>query len=177
MPRDIGDHILEETVNRTISLTGHEVTPDDLHACHRLKNKDRKLKRSTELNRKVLQQKSLELSQLTFSGKLLIRESMCYENQQLTYKRRQLKNSEKIHLTCFWNNAVNITVNPNGEIPRIFYTTGIEKLLGIENLENFINNTSFQSKYIRIFPIEFCFCCLFIFLSKLVFDTQNSITI
>ena len=41
VPRDIGDNVLEETVYRTISLTGHEVTPDDLYACHRLKNKGR----------------------------------------------------------------------------------------------------------------------------------------
>ena len=41
VPRDIGNNVLEETVCRAISLTGHEVTPDDLHACHRPKNKDR----------------------------------------------------------------------------------------------------------------------------------------
>ena len=41
VPRDIGNNVLEETVCRAISLTGHEVTPGDLHACHRLKNKDR----------------------------------------------------------------------------------------------------------------------------------------
>ena len=68
--RDIGDNVLEETVCRAISPTGNEVTPDDIHACHRLKNKDRvvlkfkdrKLKRSIQVNRKVPQQKSLELS-------------------------------------------------------------------------------------------------------------------
>ena len=72
VPRNIGDNVLEETVCRAISLTGHEVTPDDLHACHRLKPKDRvilkfkdrKLKRSIQTNRKVPQQKSLELSEL-----------------------------------------------------------------------------------------------------------------
>ena len=70
VPLDIGDNVLEETVCRAISLTRNEVTPDDLHACRGLKNKgrvilkfkDRKLKRSIEINRKVLQQKSLELS-------------------------------------------------------------------------------------------------------------------
>ena len=41
VPHDIGDNVLEETVCRAISLTGYEVTPDDLHACHQLKNKDR----------------------------------------------------------------------------------------------------------------------------------------
>ena len=38
--REFGNNILEETVCRAISLTGHEVTPDDLHTCHRLKHKD-----------------------------------------------------------------------------------------------------------------------------------------
>ena len=107
MPRDIGDNVLEETVYRNISLTGHEVTPDDLHACRRLKNKDRvilkfkdkKLKLSIQINRKFLQQKLLEVSQLEFSGKLFISKSMCYENQQLAYKCRQLKNSKKIQPT------------------------------------------------------------------------------
>ena len=102
-----------------------------------------KLKRSIQINRKVLQQKSLELSQLKFSGKLFISESMCYENQQVVYKFRQLKNFKKIHSTWFWKNVVNIKVTPNGEIHQIFHTNDIEKLLGIENLEDFINNTSF----------------------------------
>ena len=109
LPRDIGDNVLEETVCRAISLTGHEITPDGLHACHRLKNKDRvilkfkdrKLKRSIQTNRKVLQQKSLELSQLKFSGKLFISKSMCCEKQQQVYKCRQLKNSKKIPSTWF----------------------------------------------------------------------------
>ena len=39
VPRDIGDNVLEETVCRAISLTGHEVTPNDLHAYHRLKTR------------------------------------------------------------------------------------------------------------------------------------------
>ena len=93
---DIGNNVLEQTVCRAISLTGHDVTPDDLHACHQLKNKDRvilkfkerKLKRSIQINRKVLQQKSLELSQLKFSSKLSFSENMCYENQKLAYKCR-----------------------------------------------------------------------------------------
>ena len=90
MPRDIVDNVLEETVCRAISLTGHRVTADYLHACYRLKNKDRvilkfkdrKLKRSIQINRKVPQQKFFEPSQLKFSGKFFISKSMCYENQQ-----------------------------------------------------------------------------------------------
>ena len=103
MPRDIEDKVLEEIVCGAIFLTGHEVTPDDLHPCHRLKNKDRiilqfkdrKLKHSIQKNRKVIQKKLLELSQLKISGKVFISESMCYQNQQLAYKCHQLKNSKK----------------------------------------------------------------------------------
>ena len=36
VPRDIWGSVLEETVCRA-----REVTPDDLHACHRQKNKER----------------------------------------------------------------------------------------------------------------------------------------
>ena len=122
MPRDTGDNLLEKVVCRAISLTAHEVTPDDF------KIKDRKLKRSIEINRKVLQQKSLELSQLKFSGKLFISESMCYGNERLAYKCRQRKNSKKIYSTWLWNNVVNIKVTHNGEIHQIFHTTDIENI-------------------------------------------------
>ena len=44
-----------------------------------LKLEDRKLKHSIQINRKVLQQKSLKLSQLKYSDKLIISENMCYE--------------------------------------------------------------------------------------------------
>ena len=33
----LGDSALEETICRALSLDGHEVTSDGLHACHRLK--------------------------------------------------------------------------------------------------------------------------------------------
>ena len=72
--RDIVDNVAEETVCRAISLTGLELTLDNFHACHRLKNRkikilkfeDRKLKHSIQINKKVLQEKSLELSHLNF---------------------------------------------------------------------------------------------------------------
>ena len=68
---------------------------------------------------------------------------MCYENQQLAFKCRQLENSKKIPLSWFWNNAVNIKVTTNGEVHQIFHTTNIEKILGMENLDDFISNKSF----------------------------------
>ena len=147
----ISDEELEVNICEALSLTRHEVKPDDLQACHRLKKKEsvivkckcRKLKRSVLINRKNLRNKSEDLHQLRCSGKLFISESMCHENHQLAYKCRQLKNAGKIHSTWFWNNAVNVKLSERSRPVKIFHITDIEKLLGIDNLDDFINNTSF----------------------------------
>ena len=65
----INDEELEVNICKVLSLTGHEVKPDDLQACHRLKKKEsvtvkckcRKLKRSVLVNRKNLRNKSEDL--------------------------------------------------------------------------------------------------------------------
>ena len=83
------------------------VVPNDLHACHRIKRSDRvivkfqccKQKNSIMYKRKNLGNKSQELCNLNFSGRLFVNESMSYENQQLAYKCRQLKSARKIHST------------------------------------------------------------------------------
>ena len=68
---------------------------------------------------------------------------MCHENRQLAYKCCQLKNAWKIHSTWFWNNAVNVKLSGRSNSVKTFQIIDIEKLLGIENLDDFINNTSF----------------------------------
>ena len=151
VPPSANDEELKVNFCKAFSLTGHEVKPDDLQACHRLKKKEsvivkckcRKLKRSVLINRKNLRNKSEDLHQLRCSGKLFISESMCHENHQLAYKCRQLKNAGKIHSTWFWNNAVNIKLSERSNPVKIFHIIDIEKLLGIDNLDDFINNTSF----------------------------------
>ena len=40
-------------------------------------------------------------------------------------------------------NAVNIRLTEHGRIHKIFYVTDIEKLLEIDDLEEYINNASF----------------------------------
>ena len=40
VPATIGDDVLESSICRALPLTGHEVKPDYLQACHRLKKKD-----------------------------------------------------------------------------------------------------------------------------------------
>ena len=135
----ISDEELELNICKALSLTGHEVKPDDLQACHRLKKKElvivkfkcRKLKRRVLVNTKNLRKKSEDLRQITFSGKLFISQSMCHENDQLAYKCRQLKNEGKIHTTWFWNNAVNVKLSERSNPEKIFHIIEIEKLLAL----------------------------------------------
>ena len=149
-PPSINDEELEVNICKAFSLTGHEVKPSDLQACHHLKKKEsviikfkcRKLKRSVLVNTKNLRNRSEDLHQLRFSGKLFISESMCHENYQLVYKCGQLKNAGKIHSTWFGNNAVNVKLSERNNPVKIFPIIDIEKL-GIDNLDYFINNTSF----------------------------------
>ena len=76
VPSDIADDVLKQSVCQALSLTGTSVEPDDLHVCHRMRKKDRviikfkcrKQKHRVLLNRKTLQNKSLDLTQLKFSG-------------------------------------------------------------------------------------------------------------
>ena len=108
-----------------------------------VKFKYRKPKQSVLVNSKNLRNKSEDLRQLKFSGKLFISESMCHENHHLAYICRQLKNDSKIYSTWFWNNAVNVKLSERSNPVKIFHIIDIEKLLGIDNLDDFINNTSF----------------------------------
>ena len=68
---------------------------------------------------------------------------MSHENQQFAYKCGQLKSARKTHSTWFFNDVVNIKLTEHGRIHKIFHVTDIEKLLEIDNLEEYINNASF----------------------------------
>ena len=151
VPPSINDEELELNICKGFSLTHNEVKPDTLQACHLLKKKESvimkfkctKLKQRVLVNRENLWNKSEDLCQLKFSGKLFISESMCHENHQLAYKCCQLKSAGKIHSTWFWNNAVNAKLSERNNPVKIFHIIDIEKLFGIDNLNKFISNTSF----------------------------------
>ena len=131
----ICDGVLESSVCKTWSLTGHEVKPDDLQACHRLKKKYtvivnfkcRKQKRSILINRKNLRNKPDVLTQLSFSGRLSVSESICHENHQLYYKCRHLKSAGKIHSTWFWNKSKNLMKEVN-----------LQRFIKLLTLKNFL---------------------------------------
>ena len=95
------------------------------------------------MNRKKLRNESDVLTHLNFSGRLFVSESICHENHQLSYKCRQLKNAGKIHSMRFWNNSVNVKLNERSQPRNIHRVIDIEKLLGVDSLDVFINNSSF----------------------------------
>ena len=150
-PADITEDALEENVCKALSLTGVNVVPNDLHACHQMKRSDRvivkfkccKQKNSVMYKCKILGNNSQELCNLKFSGRIFVNESMSYENQQLAFEWRQLKSAQKIHSTWFFNNAVNLKLTEHGRIHKIFHVTDIENLLEIDHLEDYLNNISF----------------------------------
>ena len=142
MPSGIADNVLEQSVCQVLSPTGISIESDDLQACHRMSKKDRviikfkcrKQKHCVLSNRKSLQNKSLNLTQLKSLEKLFIKKSMCHENFQLAYKCRQLKSAHKIHSTWFYNSALHIKLVENGPIHKIFHPTDVEKVFGVDNL-------------------------------------------
>ena len=43
----------------------------------------------------------------------------------------------------FWNNSVNVKLDERSQPTKINHNIDIEKLLGVDNLDEFISNTSF----------------------------------
>ena len=126
------------------------MSPDELHLCHWLNKKERvivklkcrKHRQNVLYNCKNLQSKGLELTRLKFSGKFSVNESLSHKNQQLAYKCRKLKSARKIYSTWFYNNCVNIKLSEHSNPVKIFHVRDIENLMGTDNLEEFLRNSS-----------------------------------
>ena len=143
---DVSNSELEGLVCKALSLTENEVHPDDLEACFKkkenviIKFKSRKLKYKVINNRKIMKNKSKELNELKFSNNLHISESMCAGNHSLFFKCRKLKKAGKIFNTWFFNNAINVQLNQNGEIQKVFHTEDLAALLKVDDLDSFLMN-------------------------------------
>ena len=118
VPAEIHQDVLEDSICKALSLTGVNVVPEDLQACHRMKRSDRvivkfkcrKQKQSLMYKRKNLGTKFQILTNLILSGRLFASEE--------GYRKY-------------------------GRIHKVFHITDIENLLEIDNLEEYINNASF----------------------------------
>ena len=77
-PAEIHEDVLEDSICKALSLTGVNVVPENLQACHRIKRSKRvivkfkcgKQKQSLMYKRKDLGTKSQELTNLKFLGRL-----------------------------------------------------------------------------------------------------------
>ena len=93
VPAEIHEDVLEDSICKALSLTGVNVVPEDLQACHRMKRSDRvivkfkcrKQKQSLIYKRKNIGTKSQELTNLKYPGRLFVSKSMSHENQKLAY--------------------------------------------------------------------------------------------
>ena len=70
---------------------------------------------------KELKSKGDDLLALQFGRSLFINNSMCFENQVLFYKCRQLKNLGKIFLYWFFNNMLHVKIDENGPVFKVSY--------------------------------------------------------
>ena len=88
MPADITENVLEENTCKALPLTGINVVPNYLHACHWMKKLERinvkfkfyKPKNSIIYKCKNLGKKSRELTNLKLSGRLFVSDSMSHRN-------------------------------------------------------------------------------------------------
>ena len=132
-------------------MTGTTVTPDNLQACHGIKNKeekfivkfkDRQQRNKVIFNRRELKSKGEQLQDLQFGPSLFINDSMCFENQSLFYRCRQLKNVGKLFPFWFFNNTLNAKLIENGPATKFFHIIDLENLLQADSIEELINNPS-----------------------------------
>lgn len=56
------------------------------------------------------------------------------------FKCRECGNAGNIRSTWFWNNVINVKLNGISQAGKIDHNIDIEKLLGVDNLEEFIGN-------------------------------------
>ena len=103
-----------------------------------LKFKDRKKRQKVMNNRTLLKNKQEELKKLGFSDKLYLNDSLSVENQVLFYKTRQLKKWKKISDTWFFNNKISVRVYEKGKVTNIFHDSDVEKLLQIDDLDEYL---------------------------------------
>ena len=84
VPAEIHEDVLEDSICKALSLTGVNVVPEDLQACHRMKRSKRvtvkfkccKQKQSLMYKHKNLDTKSQEFTNLKFSGRLSVSEGI-----------------------------------------------------------------------------------------------------
>ena len=144
VPTNIDESKLEETICNALTMTGIEVSPDDLHACHRLKQKDkviikfkdRKKRHIVHLNRKKLNEKKKELNELGLSDKLYVQDSIIII---IIIICSRLMKSKRIYSTWFFHNRINLKLYEKSNPSVVYHKTDIESILGIDDIDALIS--------------------------------------
>ena len=76
-----------------------------------------------------------------FGASLFKNNGMCFENQSLFYKGRQLKNMSNFFF-WFFSNILIVKFIENGPITKIFHVKDLENLLQVDSIEELLNNPS-----------------------------------
>ena len=107
-----------------------------------IKFKNRKQRNDLIFKRKELKSKGDNLLALQFGQSLFSNDSMCFENQVLFYKCRQLKNLGKIFSYWFFNNTLLVKIDENRSVFKIYHSCDLKNLLQVVNFDELINKSS-----------------------------------
>ena len=110
VPEAIKDEHLKDRMSSFLSITGVDVTADDIEVCHRLKNKtvvimefgSRSLRDSVLISRGKLKDKGQHMKEVGLQNSY-INDSMCNEYRRLAFICRQLKRKQIVKDTWFFN--------------------------------------------------------------------------
>ena len=147
----ISGHELESKVCALLSMSGESVTPQDLHACHRLsvktnvicKFKCRKRKHQVVINKRKIQdspsnknkQEEKEKKDMRHSigfGKIWINESLSNHFRSMQWKCRMLLKEAAIESHWFFNGHLCIKLSETGKNIEIVDDEDLERATGVD---------------------------------------------
>ena len=148
------DDDLEDSICQLLSMSGEDVAPADLHACHRLSNskqviakfKCRKKKTAVLAGKKNImhcftnknadqeKKKQAKRQQLGFN-KVWINESLSRHYNTMQWKCRMLHRKNEINSFWFYNGHLNIKLTETGNKLRIVDDDDLERETGINIVE------------------------------------------
>ena len=161
---NIDDSELESKVCKLLSMSGEVVTPQDLHACHRLarkknvicKFKCRKRKHAVIINKRKIQDSpsnknkqaenaKKEMRQSLGFGRVWLNESMSSHFASMHWKCRMLHKQSKIDSYWFFNGHLYIKMDEDGIKIEIFEGSDLEEATGVE-MNAFVNQFGRKNK-------------------------------
>ena len=115
---------LKPTLARLLSLTGHNVTVDEIDVAHSLGKEKKKiiceLRTRTARYELLKNRKHLKNNQDDEYGNVYINESLCPQFQKLDYACRKLKKAGHMNSTWFFNGKLQYKLTENGD--RVYVT-------------------------------------------------------